>query len=101
MVSMDALTPMDDGMVAEQGVTSDRVVRVYVAGTEANTELRPAASATHLAEEQPDRLRQSPSSIVIASLEEVDAAIADHVDESVLFGETARPGARVSATSWA
>lgn len=40
MVSMDATTPMDDGMVAEQGVTSDRVVRVYGAGTEGNTELR-------------------------------------------------------------
>lgn len=93
-MSMDATTPMDDGMVAEQGVKSDRVVRVYEAGTEANNELCPAARATQLTEDQPDRLRQSPSSIVIASLEEVDAAITDHVDESVLFGETAGPGAR-------
>ncbi len=38
MMSMDSMEPMDD-MMAKQGVKNDGVVRVYDAGTEANTEL--------------------------------------------------------------
>lgn len=38
MMSMDGMAPMDD-MMAKQGVKHDGVVRVYDAGTEANTEL--------------------------------------------------------------
>lgn len=37
---------------------------------------------------------------MIASLEEVDAAIADQVDETVLLGEAARPGARGQVLQW-
>jgi hypothetical protein len=39
MMAMDAMAPMSDGMMAKQGVKHDGVVRVYDAGTEANTEL--------------------------------------------------------------
>jgi hypothetical protein len=39
MMAMDATAPMSDGMMAKQGVKHDGVVRVYDAGTEANTEL--------------------------------------------------------------
>ena len=38
-MAMDGMAPMSDGMMAKQGVQHDGVVRVYDAGTEANTEV--------------------------------------------------------------
>ena len=39
MMAMATMAPMSDGMMAKQGVKNDGIVRVYDAGTEANTEL--------------------------------------------------------------